>query len=129
MHKWHGKIFSILNRLVHKLAPLAILFQFQTGLRIGELCAVRYEDLESDNSIHIQRMFRYETNEIVEHTKTDCGDRIIPLTDLAMKYIQLAKEFQVKQGITTSYIFSINELRCLRDLSAIYTRNTVIKWM
>ena len=93
------------NRLVHKLAPLAILFQFQTGLRIGELCAVRYEDLESDNSIHIQRMFRYETNEIVEHTKTDCGDRIIPLTDLAMKYIQLAKEFQVKQGITTSYIF------------------------
>ena len=111
------------NRLVHKLAPLAILFQFQTGLRIGELCAVRYEDLESDNSIHIQRMFRYETNEIVEHTKTDCGDRIIPLTDLAMKYIQLAKEFQVKQGITTSYIFSINEAPLSpRSVSYLYNK-------
>jgi len=28
-------------------APLAVLFQFQTDVRIGELCVVRYEDIES----------------------------------------------------------------------------------
>ncbi len=35
------KHFEAGDMTVHKLAPLAILFQFQTGVRIGELTAVR----------------------------------------------------------------------------------------
>ena len=43
-----------------------MLFQFQTGIRIGELCVIRYEDLtEQRGYIHIQRMLRRDTSEVV----------------------------------------------------------------
>lgn len=98
------------DKLLHRLAPLAILFQFQTGVRIGELCACCEEDVENENYIHIQRMYRYGAHkpEIVEHTKTSYGDRSIFLTSLAKKYIQLAKEYKAEHGINSKYIFSIN---------------------
>ncbi len=98
------------NQLTHRLAPLAILFQFQTGVRIGELCACCEDDIEDENYIHIQRMYRYGSHEseVVEHTKTSCGDRRIILTDLAKKYVHLAKEYKAEHGIVSKYIFSIN---------------------
>ena len=53
------------------LAPLALLFQFQTGIRIGELCVIRYEDLtEQRGYIHIQRMLRRDTSEVVSQHYT-----------------------------------------------------------
>ena len=53
------------------LAPLALLFQFQTGIRIGELCVIRYEDLtEQRGYIHIQRMLRRDTSEVVSQLYT-----------------------------------------------------------
>ncbi|HIV37745.1 MAG TPA: site-specific integrase [Candidatus Blautia stercorigallinarum] len=99
------------DKLLHRLAPLAILFQFQTGVRIGELCACCDEDVESENYIHIQRMYRYGARkpEIVEHTKTSYGDRKIFLTDLAKKYIQIAKEYKAEHKINSKYIFSVND--------------------
>ena len=98
------------NRVkVYELAPLALLFQFQTGLRIGELCAVRYDDIETPDYIHIQRMVRRDTKEVVEHTKTSYGDRQIFLTAQAKHLIALAKERQESLSVDSSgYIFSIN---------------------
>lgn len=32
---------------IYQLSPLSILFQFQTALRLGELCAIRYSDIET----------------------------------------------------------------------------------
>jgi len=98
------------NRIkVYELAPLAMLFQFQTGVRIGELCAVRYEDIENTDYIHIQRMLRRETKEVVEHTKSDYGDRQILLTANAKKLIETAKQRQKELGVDSNgYIFSIN---------------------
>lgn len=93
---------------VYELAPLAFLFQFQTGLRIGELCAVRYEDIETPNYIHIQRMLRRDTNQIVEHTKTEYGDRQVLLTETAKEIIACAKARQKELGVDSEgYIFSI----------------------
>lgn len=99
------------DKLIHRLAPLAILFQFQTGVRIGELCVCCDEDVENQNYIHIQRMYRYGSHvpEVVEHTKTSYGDRRIFLTDLAKKYIRLAQEYKEEHGIISKYIFSVNE--------------------
>lgn len=98
------------NRMtIHKLSPLAVMFQFQTGIRIGELCAVRYEDIE-DSEIFIDRMFRYETNEIVEYTKGKGEGRYVPLTSEAKMLIAAAKEFQHERGMSeTGYIFSVND--------------------
>ena len=98
------------NRMtIHKLSPLAVMFQFQTGIRIGELCAVRYEDIE-DSEISIDRMFRYETNEIVEYTKGKGEGRYVPLTSEAKMLIAAAREFQHERGMSeTGYIFSVND--------------------
>ena len=93
------------------LVPLAVLFQFQTGLRVGELCALRYEDITPDgNQILIQRMIRHETKEVVGHTKGTYGDRLIPLTDEAIRLIDLARNEQSKRGASTEgYIFSLTD--------------------
>lgn len=94
---------------VHKLAPLAVLFQFQTGLRVGELCAVRYQDV-LESKIHINRMFRYELNEVVEHTKGCYGDRYVILTGQAKHIIAVAKAKQIELGVRSDgYIFSVND--------------------
>lgn len=94
-----------------ELSPLAVLFSFQTGLRIGELSGLRYSDIEptNQNMIHIQRMVRRETNEVLSHTKTDCGDREIPLTAEAKRIIALAKDRQVMLKCESQYIFSLTE--------------------
>lgn len=94
---------------VHKLAPLAVMFQFQTGVRLGELCSLKYEDIR-DSEIYVNRMFRYETKEIVEYTKAHNEGRFVVLTSEAKKIIDAARKYQEKHGINASgYIFSINE--------------------
>ena len=116
--------FMTNDKLTHRLAPLAILFQFQTGVRIGELCVCCEEDIEDENYIHIQRMYRYGSHEseVVEHTKTSCGDRKIFLTDLAKQYIRLAQEYKAEHGIISKYIFSVNN-RPLSNRSVAYLYN------
>lgn len=63
-------------------AYLAVLVNFYLGLRVGELVALKWSDLE-ENNLHVMREeFRnQETNEvsIADHTKTHT-DRYIPVT-------------------------------------------------
>lgn len=101
------KHFFSPNRLKNKLAPLALLFQFQTGIRLGELCVISYADIEG-NYLHVQRMYRYETYEIIEHTK-NYEDRKVWLTEKAREIIQTARNFQMENRLPTDgYIFSEN---------------------
>ena len=94
---------------IHKLAPLAIMFMFQTGLRVGELCALRYEDVEG-NVLNVQRMYRYETKEVVNHTKGRRVNREVPIITMAKELIEVAKQYQQDNGLDTNgYIFSVNE--------------------
>ena len=100
--------FEHRNSRSEQLAPLAVMFQFQTGLRVGELMAIRYEDI-ADNweSIHICRMYRKDTGEVVEHTKGSYGDRDVILTRTACDLIRMAKAKQAEIGVPTDgYIFS-----------------------
>lgn len=92
----------------YELSPLAVLFQFETGVRIGELCALRYEDcLEKEGMIHVQRMLRRDTGEIVDHTK-NYGDRFVYLTSEAKRIIQSARQRQRELAVDSDgYIFSI----------------------
>ena len=97
------------------LSPLALMFQFETGVRLGELCALRYEDLEDGRVIHVQRMVRRDTKTIVDHTKTDAGDRRIILTPAAQELIRTARDYQKRHGVPSDgFIFSTDE----RPLSA-----------
>lgn len=89
------------EKLIYKLSPLAVMFQFQTGLRVGELCGVKFNDIEGDY-IHIQRMVRDHPLEVVEKTKTDDGDRMVYLTSKAKVLIEEARKYSKSE-----YIFSM----------------------
>lgn len=81
------------------ITPLAVELNFQLGLRVGELMALRYSDIEND-FIHIQRQYVVHTDatdtknprksgyDIVDHTKSKKGDRLIPLTEEAKRLIE-----------------------------------------
>ena len=109
------------------LSPLAMLFQFETGIRIGELCAVRYEDLEGDHMLHIQRMYRRDSREVVDHAKTDAGDRIIILTPTAKHLIETARDYQKEHlACTDKYIFTMDgkpmKPHCINELYKKYSK-------
>lgn len=61
-------------KLYHKLSPLAVIFMFTTGMRAGEVCALRYDDIYS-GYIHVQRTVVRDLNNIKEQTKGVEGDR------------------------------------------------------
>ena len=96
--------------------PLAVILQFYLGVRPGELVALEESDVGSD-SIHIQHMetscyeagtdgkFRKTSTMVVEHTKTDAGDREIPLIEKAKLIIRLAMSVNKKNGCSGSYLF------------------------
>ena len=83
-------------------APLMVLLAFETGVRIGELCALKFEDIDG-RYINIQRQevrdfekvdethMRFKCFRIVEYTKSDDGFRQIYLTETARRIIEIAK--------------------------------------
>lgn len=93
----------------HQLIPLAVMFFFQTGMRISEICAVRYGDIEG-NELHVQRMYNDYEKRVKDDTKGRFGDRFVPLTDTAMMLIDAARERQKEEGVSDSgYIFSMTD--------------------
>ena len=109
IYDYAWKHFEAGRCTVHKLAPLAIMFQFQTGVRIGELCALRYEDV-SDREIFVQRMYRHEEKEVVDFTKCHNEGRYVILTSAAKKLIETARQYQQEHGMPDDgYIFSVND--------------------
>lgn len=91
---------------VYELAPLAVIFQLQTGMRIGEICAAQFGDVDQEY-FHVQRMLRRDLKEVVEHPKTECGDRNVYFTQIANDVIAAARNRQKELGIDHEYIFSI----------------------
>ena len=72
-----------------KVAPtsemgLFAFFLQYTGLRKGELLALRYEDIDRENKIiHVSRSVSYESNKpIIKSTKTEAGVRDVDLLDV-----------------------------------------------
>ena len=64
-----------------------IMLLFVTGMRVGELVALKYTDF-TENTIRIQRTERKQTNEngktihiVIEHPKTAAGIRTVPVPD------------------------------------------------
>lgn len=94
---------------VHQLTPLAVMFMFYTGLRIGEVCAVRYEDID-DNDLIIRRMYSISDKRVIERTKGTFGDRRVPIIPQAMELIKCAAARQQEEEVSTDgYIFSMND--------------------
>ena len=99
-------------------APLAVLLSFQLGLRVGELIALKWTDIE-ENKIHIQRQeVIYDVydeelkktagsvHKVVEYTKTKAGERFLPLTPVALKILEDVKVWNKNNKIQSEYIFA-----------------------
>lgn len=83
--------------------PLAIVLNFNLGLRVGELMVIKWADIDG-NYLHIQRMetaqYIIDTNgnitrqgvKVSEYTKSEAGDRKIYLNQEAHKILRLIKK-------------------------------------
>lgn len=97
-------------------ASLGVALCFQLGARIGEMVALKWTDIDEErqNYIHIQRMERRKEEqqpdgtwkfvgyEIVEHTKSDAGNRNTYLTMKARKILQTIRTWQEEHGFQNS---------------------------
>lgn len=78
---------------VNDIFSFGILFALYTGLRIGELCALRWEDI-SDNTIHISKTMQRLKNSLgntevmILPPKTVSSDRIIPIPKALVSFIE-----------------------------------------
>lgn len=102
---------------------LAIPFAFQTGMRISEIVALKWSDIndEVENTIHVQRMeiISYKKlpsgewgkpyKEVVERTKSDAGNRNIYLTSNSLKILELIRKVTDSMNYYDSDYIFLNE--------------------
>lgn len=99
-----------------------ILLAMFTGLRLGEICALQWQDYDEENGrLHINKTVRRETNFdagegenktvlVVNEPKTDSSDRILTMppmleTLLANQRVSFARDFRIPKG-TDPIVFS-----------------------
>lgn len=94
--------------------PLGIVILFMLGLRMGELCALKWGDIETDirgKYIHIQREMVDKKNdlgksigkEFLDHCKTPAGDRRLQLNSKAVSTLHTIKLINQSNNIPTDY--------------------------
>lgn len=102
------------------ITPLAILLNFNLGLRVGELVALKWSDIDSKNYIHVQRMevadYRLDKEgnvtrcgvKVVEHTKSYAGDRKIYLNANARNILSIIKKRSFSYGLYYDNFIFVN---------------------
>lgn len=101
------------------LQSLAILLNFQLGLRVGELAVLKFEDVTQDNQIFIHRMERTYKQlsiqdgemkkspivyEIVDSAKCH-SNRFVDLSDEALALLDKIKELHEELKIKSVFLF------------------------
>jgi len=114
------KLFKALNEeLVNcpeNTDSYAILLLFKLGLRIGEVCALKFEDIDYQNfEVHIHRMETQDldANEkmhpvVVEYTKkkSPFGDRYLPIGEYEVSILEKVKRINEAYGYSDNdFIF------------------------
>lgn len=94
------------NHLVYTM----IHFYFYTGVRVNEATATHWSDIDFDKkTVHINQMLIKEKGKKPyrqNYTKTDAGNRIIPLDSFTIKILKEWRERQKNNGINSDFIFS-----------------------
>lgn len=99
-------------------SALAVVANFSLGLRVGELVALKWKDLK-EAYLHIRRMEQkqYEQTadgkwhyhiEVVEHTKSNAGYRIIYVVSSALEIFGQIKQANLQKGFSCEaedYVF------------------------
>ena len=93
------------GKRVYELAPLAILFQLYTGMRVSEICALKYSDIDIEGEAHISRMLVRDSKTVRDgskHRKT----RSIHLARTALDIVEYTVKYK---GNSEGYIFSMTD--------------------
>ena len=100
--------------------PLAVLFTFQTGLRVGEVVALKWSDIDyDDKTIRVSRFERIQKEYTEDFkklthcqqviidcdTKGEFGERIVDLTDDALYILKLLKEYYESESMESEWLF------------------------
>lgn len=83
-------------------AGLQILFLFETGLRIGECCGLKWSDIH-DGRVYVRR--QANNREVKEWTKSDAGYRDIPLTEEAKKILERVQAYNEEHDFHADWVF------------------------
>lgn len=92
----------------------ALLFAIETGVRVGELCAIKWRDVYEDRiHIHSQQLCDktkgYTDYYYVPYTKNEKGisedGREFPLTDAIEAILTELRDLQQEMGIESEYVF------------------------
>ncbi|MGG5329891.1 tyrosine-type recombinase/integrase [Enterococcus sp. AZ163] len=93
----------------------AVILALHTGLRIGEIAALKWADIDFEDSlIHVKSTFQRIMVPNTNHTKLHYGtvksiasQRIIPLSNKVKKLL-----LRLKKQTTSDYVFSVNNKPC-----------------
>ena len=83
-------------------AGLQILFLFETGLRIGECCGLKWSDIKNGR-LYIRR--QANNDGVKQKTKSESSNRDIPLTDEALRILERVKKYNKLHNFTAEWIF------------------------
>ena len=109
-----SKLFKVINEEIKEQTRTngyAIFLEFKLALRIGELSALKWSDIDYvEKTIHIQRTEALGENRkrvVVEHVKlkSEFGDRYLPLSDYDIQIFELIKKFNEEHKYNSDYIF------------------------
>lgn len=125
---------------------IVLLFLLNTGLRVGELLALEWDDIDLDERIvHINKTLQTNvvnfenwevagySNRIKKSTKTMAGVRVIPLNDTTVWYIQELKAYDKRHGIRCKHVVAtrngtrVTARNLQRSLTRLMTRAKIFK--
>ena len=112
---------ALLNKLHHPIAHntnimanFAIEMAVLTGMRVGEISALMWEDIfYCDNVIYIHHSEKYNrvTKEYYVSLTKNGKERVFPLTDQIKELLDRIREYETNEGILCEYIL-VNKNGC-----------------
>ena len=119
-------------------AKFGVLLALLTGMRIGEVCALRWEDISIENkTVHIgatmQRLQTLDkhsdakTRVVIGDTKSQTSDRIIPLTEYAVSLCRKMNPKNAAAYVLTGEVQHYLEPRALQYRLGKYTEACGLK--
>ncbi len=129
----HKEVDALLEKLrnpndrMNRVVNLAIELAIFTGMRVGEIAALRWEDIDDEKiTIRHSEKWNRDTNErYIADTKTH-KIRTFPLTDDIRDILRRTKEYELRMGYIGEFVFQDADGRVIgRKISCTCQRRTI----